>query len=261
MTRARRASGALVALLGLAMSAGADTYFLAGGDRVTGKTVSKAASGFTVQTPFGRLVIPRAKVERIVHDDGTEESVSTPPRPPTPVHLAVAITGKTFWYAWGNPEGVDPTLRLQVTLEGDSGEPVPLATYADAHPDPREIPGALVNFFSFAAQDCVVVPGPGVQAAPPEMRPGKITLKLDLPAERAGHGRVHVFYQLNAGSETTPVWVDLVETRADVDLAADKTRVVEIEQDRGRMEYSGFLGVFKHHMKNVETFTLTPHVE
>jgi hypothetical protein len=129
----------------------------------------------------------------------------------------------------------------------------------DARLDPREIPGALVNFFSFGPQDNVVVPAPGVQAALPDTRPGKIMLKLDLTAEHAGRGKLRLAYQINSGSEGSPTWIDLVETVVDVDLAADRTRTIEVEQDRGKMEYSGFLGIFKHHMRNVETFTLSAH--
>ena len=63
------------------------------------------------------------------------------------------VTGHAFWYAWDPPKGtlVDPTLRLQVSLDEDS-----VATYSDATTDPADLPKALVNSFSFEPE--VVVP-------------------------------------------------------------------------------------------------------
>ena len=71
MNTARAAQGALVLVLavGSGQPARADTYVLTGGDRITGKTLLKAAKTFRVQTPYGRLVIPRDKVERILYDE------------------------------------------------------------------------------------------------------------------------------------------------------------------------------------------------
>jgi hypothetical protein len=253
----------VAALLAWAGAAAADVYVLTNGDRITGRTLVKSTNNFNVQTAYGRLTIPRSKIDRIVHDDGREEIVSAPLRPPTPVHLIVTITGKTFWYAWPPPKDtvIDPTLRLQIGYEQDGAAAQPLVTYVDRRLDPREIPGALVNFFSFEPKDVVIAPAPGVQAAPPETRPGRIALRIDLPAERAGHGRLRIAYQLNTASEAAPSWVDVVETLVDVDLSLDRTRLVDVEQERGRMEYSGFLGLFKHRMKNVETFSLAAHVK
>ena len=54
--------------------------------------------------------------------------------------------------------------------------------YLDATTDPDEIPKALVNAFSFAPGDVAVKAAPGVEVAPPEVRAGRIVLKLDLPA-------------------------------------------------------------------------------
>lgn len=259
----RAALGALAALaIVVAPSAGADVYVLTDGDRVTGKTVFKGQKTFTVQTPYGRLIIPRAKVERIVHDDGREEVLNPPPAPPPPpeptppLHMILVITGKTFWYAWDPPKGVtvDPTLRLQVTLDE-----VPIATYVDARLDPDEIPGAAVNAFSFLAADIAVTTGSGAQLPmPPEARPGRIVLRIDLPPEKAGHHRLRLAYQVDEGSEAEPAWRDMAEASLDLDLKPDSPTFVQVQQDPGRMEFSG-LG--RHKMKNVDSFRLLARAE
>ncbi len=58
----------------------------------------------------------------------------------------------------------------------------PVVFYLDGTTDPDEIPKALVNAFSFAAGDVAVKAAPAVEVAPPEVRVGRIVLKLDLPA-------------------------------------------------------------------------------
>ena len=73
--------------LGVAAAlAAADVYVLRDGDRITGKTTFKGTKTFTVQTPYGRLSVPRTKVERILHDDGKEEVLNPPPPAPPPRH-------------------------------------------------------------------------------------------------------------------------------------------------------------------------------
>jgi hypothetical protein len=119
--------------------------------------VSATKRSFTVQTAFGRLTIPRARVERIVKDDGTEGGDQRSRhlagdayrRRRTQGHAAraggVDRGRKSFWLAW-NPKqnpGIDPTLRLEVRLDGE-----PIASYADTKTDPKDLPGATVNTFS-----------------------------------------------------------------------------------------------------------------
>ena len=66
--------------------AGADVVVLLNGDRSRGawSAASRSASGS--QTPYGVLVIPVDKVERIQRDDGSEEVLERrrPRPPPTP---------------------------------------------------------------------------------------------------------------------------------------------------------------------------------
>ena len=161
------ALGAALALGLLAASTQADVYILRGGDRITGEPVLEGKRSFKVKTPYGVLTIPRTKVDRVIRPDGTEQAVNpAPAASPKPVQtvatlppgrrarLILIITGKTFWQAWDPKAGdQDPTLRLQVTLDEEV-----VATYVDAKTDP-DIPGAMVNSFSFAPEDVVFVAG------------------------------------------------------------------------------------------------------
>ena len=247
---------AMVALV--ALPAAADIYHLTDGDRITGKTVSKAGNQYRVQTAYGRLTIPKAKVVKIVKDDGSEELVNVPtdvPKPaptPPPLRLVLIVTGASFWQAWPAKEAAaDPTLRLQVSLDEET-----LATYVDAKTDP-DIPGAVVNAFSFEpgiSIDAIE----GVTAHAPETRPGRISLRLDAPAERAGERRIRVAYQINEASKEGPAWRDVSAASIHANLEPDTTNFVRLRQDRGRMEFSGLT---KKRMKNVETFRIEMGME
>jgi hypothetical protein len=239
----------------LATGAGADVYVMTDGDRITGRTLSQVSGMYKVDTAYGRIAIPRGRVAKVVHDDGREEILNSVPVasvPDTaaaagPVRLVIVVTGASFWQAWREGEVADPSLRLQISLDEE-----PVASYVDAKPDP-EISGATVNSFSFAPSDVRLSPGPGVRMEPPETRPGRITLKLDLPGDKAGERRFRLAYQANDGSAATPAWRDLVDTLIHVTLKTATPSIVEIKQNQGKMEFSGF---GKKKMKNVETFLI-----
>jgi hypothetical protein len=255
--RARDVRGAfaLLALLLAASEGRADVYIMTDGDRITGKTLSEASGFYKVDTPYGRIAVPRGRVARVIHDNGHEEIVNAVAAArPTPaaansggVRLLVVVTGASFWQAWREGEVGDPSLRLQISL--DEG---PIASYVDSKTDP-EISGATVNSFSFAPGDTVFSPGPGVRGEPPETRPGRITLKMDLPAEMAGERRFRLAYQSNDGPAASPAWRDLVDSLIHVTLKTETPSIVEIKQSQGKMEFSGF---GKKKMKGVETFLI-----
>jgi hypothetical protein len=253
------ALGAALAFGLLAASARADVYILRGGDRITGQPVLEGKRSFKVKTPYGVLTIPRSKVERVIRPDGTEQAVNPEPAAsPRPVEtvatlpqarrarLIVIITGKTFWQAWDPKAGHhDPTLRFQVTLDEEV-----VATYVDARTDP-DIPGAMVNAFSFAPEDVVFSAGEKALVLPPEQRPGRIALKIDVPA-REGLRLLRVAYQ-GTDEPEGKAWRDLVAGSIDVELKAEPPTFVRVSQDRGRMEFAGFP---RRRMKNVDTFKL-----
>ena len=249
------ASALSLALLG-ASQLPADTFVLSEGDRITGKTVQKGKRTFTVQTPYGRLSIPRAKIQKIVKDDGSEEIVNpgpgpgppTAPPPPPRSRLIFVVLGKTFWQAWDPREsaGIDPSLRLEIRLDEET-----IASYLDAKLDPEDIPGALVNAFSFAPSEVVAEAGTGAEVLTPEVRPGRIVLKVEVPPGPGGPRKVRLAYQVNDGSSTDPVWRDLIEATATTELRTEGPTFFQVRQDRGRMEFSGFP---RKRMKNLETF-------
>jgi hypothetical protein len=234
---------------------GADVYVMTDGDKITGKTVSLAAGFYKVDTVYGRIAIPKGRVAKVVHDDGREEILNSVPVAVSPeaapaatgIHLVVVMTGASFWQAWREGEVADPSLRLQISLDEEI-----VATYVDAKPDP-EIPGATVNSFSFAPEDTSLVAGDGARVEPPDTRPGRITLKVDVPADRVGERRFRLAYQANDGPAGAPAWRDLVDTLIHVTLKTETPCIVEIKQNQGKMEFSGF---GKKKMRNVETFLI-----
>jgi hypothetical protein len=240
-----------------------DVLLLRNGDRISGRIVGETARSIRIETPYGRLIILRTSIEQILRQGKPPEVLNPPPpdamAPPAPqpargIRLAVIVLGKTFWQAWDPKEPpTDPTLRLEVRIDEE-----PAVFYLDATPDPDEIPRTLVNAFSFAPADVTVKAAPGVEVSPPEVRAGRIVLKLDLPAAQAGERRVRFAYQANTGTLEEPVWRDLVESSLTLALSPDAASFVQLRQDPGRMEFSGFP---RRRMKRVETFRLDPIVE
>ena len=256
-----KASVWLAAAVAAAVGARAETVVLLDGDRYTGKTAPQPAGMLRIQTAYGRLIVPRGQIQKIVHDDGREEVLNEPSPPPLPppkakepepVRLVLAITGKTFWQAWdakggGAPE--DPSLRLEVRLDDEV-----VASYVDSSLD-NEIPKAVTNAFSFAPDIVALTPGAGVRLQPPEVQPSRIQLEIVLPPSAAGHHRLRLAYQANGGRKDAADWRDLVESAVEVDLKPEGPTLVQVAQDRGTMEFS------QHHMKNVETFRLEAQSE
>jgi hypothetical protein len=240
-----------------------DVYHLRNGDRITGRTIAQTRRSFAVQTPFGRLTLPRVRVARVVHADGSEEvlhpvdaagaaAAALPTPAPIPAvgtaRLVLAISGMTFWQAWDLREAErDPTLRLELRLDEEA-----VVVYADEHPDPDQIKGAVVNAFSFA-EGLTISPAPSVRVHPPDVRPGRIVLKLDLAALSPAPKRLRLAYQINTGTAEKPAWKDAVSAATAVTIAESQPALVEVRQERGRME---FAGLFRRRMRHVDTFEL-----
>jgi hypothetical protein len=237
----------------LAPAARADEVLLVNGDRITGKVIGKVTRRVRLQTPYGTLLIPRSKVERIRHDDGTEELVHVAPTPaPTPTPppratLRIEVGGASFWRAWdpsAAPE--DPSLRLQLRLDGRV-----VASYTDNTLDPEDLPKAVVNSFVFSPERLIVAAAEGVIVAPVEVAEGTIRLGLELPAELFGPRNLRLAYQVNDGSSAAPVWWDVVAAECPVTLAAGAETTLRLVQERGAMQYT------RRHMRNEETFHAT----
>jgi hypothetical protein len=258
MTRSARLLAFAVVLLGSA-GLGADTVVLRDGDRISGRIVAKGTRRIRLQTPYGLLAIPRDRIEKIVRDDGSEEPMRTasasPSPAPLPLRLVVAVTGASFWQAWDPKAGTpaDPSLRLEVRLDGR-----PAAYFIDSVLDPEDIPGAVVNTFSFTPDSLAFVPVSPAELAAPVIEPGRISFELRLAVDRAGPRNLWVAYQVNDGSVAEPSWRDVVGSSAEIVLRAEAPARVALEQGRGRMEFSGF---GKRRMKNVDTFRVVASSE
>ena len=240
-----------------------DVLLLRNGDRISGRIVGETSRSIRIETPYGRLIILRSSIEQILRQGKPPEVLNPPPpdtqappapQPPRGIRLAVVVLGKTFWQAWDPKESpADPTLRFEVRVDEE-----PAVFYLDATPDPDEIPKALVNAFSFMPGDVAVKAAPGVEVSPPEVRSGRIVLKVDLPATQVGDRRIRFAYQSNTGTVEEPVWRDLAEASLTLALTPAAASFVQLRQEPGRMEFSGFP---RRRMKRVETFRLDPIVE
>jgi hypothetical protein len=253
---------ACLAIAFAAASAAADVVVLVNGDRVTGRVIGSVSKRVRLQTPYGVLVIPIEKVERITRDDGNEElHVAAPPAPapapPSSATLLLVVSGASFWYAWDPktaPE--DPSLRLELRLD----ERV-LATYTDVNLDPEDLPKAIVNSFVFSPERLFVSGGAGITVSPPSPAAAEIRLEIRVPAALAGERPLRLAYQLNDAGSAAPRWRDVVVAGSTVTIAPGRSVRARVLQDRGTMEYSRQVLRGLGQMRGVETFRATLAVE
>ncbi|HUG53417.1 MAG TPA: hypothetical protein VMR21_07445 [Vicinamibacteria bacterium] len=244
------------ALVSCALGAGAEVIWLRDGDRLTGRIVSETRRSVRLQTPYGRLLIPKSRIARLVRADGKEE-VLNPPSPapppaaaPEPVtRIVLVVTGASFWQAWDRRDApADPTLRLELRLDGE-----PIASWTDAHLDPEDLPGAVVNTFAFEAGEAAGLPGPDVSLGAPEVQPGRVQLSVERRGHAAGERSIELAYQANEGTSEQPAWRDLAAATRPVALSEAAPALIDVRQARGGMEYSGFP---RKRMRNLDTFLI-----
>lgn len=244
----RLAAAALLA----AATARADVVYLTNGDRISGKVVTPGRKSYVLQTPYGRLNVPRVRIWKVEKPDGSEEVLNSPDAAAVPTaRLILVVMGSTFWQAWDPKDatGLDPSLRFEVRLDEE-----PIASYVDAKQDPDEIPKAIVNSFSFSPADVAMEPAAGVTVPLPEAKPGRIVLKIDVPVPPAGAHRLRVSYQTNGGTAADPAWKDAVTAESQVTLKEGMPVFMAVKQDRGRMEFGGFP---RKKMKLADSFKVT----
>lgn len=254
----------LAVTLAPALAAG-DVVVLVNGDQITGRVVGSVTRRVRLQTPYGVLVIPAEKVDRIRHDDGTEQILRVSPSPaptPTPAapssaRLLLVVTGASFWHAW-DPKAApeDPSLRLELRLDESL-----LATYTDVNLDPEDLPKAVVNSFVFSPERLFVSGGEGVTVAAPSLAESEIRLEIRVPQELTGERRLRLAYQLNDAGSAAPRWRDVVVGGAPLTLVPGRSLRVRLQQDRGTMEYTRRQLRGQGQMRGVETFGATLEVE
>lgn len=243
----RRLVLALGVLLAASPLLAEDLVVFVNGDRLSGRIAAVGTKRVRLRTPYGRLEIPRDRIERLVWEDGREEIVTDLPETPPPegtIRLLILVRGSSFWHAWdpGRPPE-DPSLRLTLRLDGRT-----LGSFTDVTPDPDDLPGAAVNSFVFDPARLLVAGGEGVAVEPPESGSGGIRLSLRLPRSLAGDRWLDLAYQVNDGSAADPRWRDVVEAGTSVALSTGLPVRVQIDQERGLMEYAD------RGMRAVETF-------
>ena len=235
-----------------APAAASDVIHLKDGDRISGRIKGKTDQSVRIETPYGRLLIPRAKIEKIRHADGREEVFASPlvPVGPQPVRLELMVVGDSFWQAWDADEiPTDPALRLLIAVDG-----LPVAAYVDRKLDP-DIPGAVVNTFAFDPGQTARTLWNETRGPPPEIAPGRAKLRLELLPAVYGPRRLILKYQVNLGSIEEPVWRDIAEAAAEFQAFQAVPTVMEVQQSRGEMSFGGVLR--KKRMRNVESFSVT----
>ena len=166
--------------------------------------------------------------------------------------IVVIITGQSFWLAWDpkkNPD-VDPSLRMEVQLDGET-----IASYVDRKPDPKDLPGATVNTFSFLAGDTDMEAGAGARLERPEVRPGRAALRMAVPfpSDAPVSRKLRVAYQYNAGTRENPEWKDAVSEESPFDMGRGTPNFLLLKQAMGKMQFSGFP---RRRMRNVQTFVM-----
>jgi hypothetical protein len=230
--------------------------WLLNGDRLTGTIASESKTALRVQLPFASILIPKVRIERLVRANGKEEVLHaveraavaspapTPPVVPT-AHLVLVLTGASFWQAWDRKDApVDPTLRLHIRI--DEAE---VAAWADGTLDPRDLPGAVVNTFAFTGDEAGLA-APHVLLSPPEVQPGRVVLRVDVPGVVGENRRLGVTYQVNEGSVENPVWRDVAMAAATLTLRSEGPTPIQLRQDRGHMEFA------RKRMRDVESFRI-----
>lgn len=251
MTRWRTLLASVLALV-TAGAAGADVVFLTNGDRISGKVVTAGRKAYVLQTPYGRLNVPRVRIWKVEKPDGSEEVLNSPDAAAVPTaRLILVVMGSQFWQAWDPKDaaGLDPSLRFEVRLDEE-----PVASYIDSKQDPDEFPKAVMNSFSFNPADLALEPAAGVTVPLPEAKPGRVVLKVDVPVPPAGPHRLRVSYQTNGGSAAETAWKDVVTAESRVTLKEGIPVFMALKQDRGKMDFGGFP---RKKMKLVETFKVS----
>ena len=230
--------------------------WLLNGDRLTGTIASESKTSIRVKLPFASILVPKSRIERlsrdgkeeILHESREQVTVVAPaPRAPAvpTAHLVLVLTGASFWQAWDRKDApVDPTLRLHIRI--DEAE---VAAWADGTLDPRDLPGAVVNTFAFTGDEAGLA-APHVLLSPPEVQPGRVVLRVDVPGVVGENRRLSVTYQANEGSVENPAWRDVVMATATLTLRGDGPTPIQLRQARGQMEFT------RKRMREVESFRI-----
>jgi hypothetical protein len=261
---------AVVFLLLVGLAA-AEIIYLKNGDVVHGAVVGATARQVTLQTPYGKLIIPKNDIQRIEYEGGTSskpaESKSAPtkteqpvaksaepdipPREPSRALVSLEIRGRAFWYAFESPPDnpADLSIRLRLFLGDEEA-----AMLLDSKPDTYD-GNTYYNSFTFSPTDSKVIrTGDDYKCEVIKLDDDRIVLNLELPEkQKEGQILVRMLYQINEGSRNLPRWNDAVSRAFSVQVEPGQEAHVVLRQDSTGLDYSG---MFRKTMKNVESFQL-----
>jgi hypothetical protein len=254
--------------------ASAEVVHLKNGDILHGSVISVNSREITLETPYGRLKIPKKDIQRIDYEQSeevekspkkkTRESKPAPkpklvikapkadlPATTTRSTISMEIRGRSFWYAFVSPteNPADLSIRLRIFM-GD----VEAAMLLDTKPDTVD-GDTYYNSFTFSPTDSKVMrTGSGFDCIVTEAEDGKVTLSLQLPeGQSAGRYLIRMIYQVNEGDRQFPRWIDAVSRGFNIQVEPGMESRVVLQQDASALDYSGF---FRKTMKNVESFRL-----
>ena len=237
-----------VCFLGLAPDD--EVVYLANGDIIHGELVSANNTTVTIETKYGKLEIPKEDIERIgdIVEEAVSESEDVAESSPSSgtSSLSLNITGVRS----GTRSRPRPTraYRLQLGLGSASA-----CTFVDEKPDTVD-GDTLYNSFTFSPTDSQLVgTAEGYECAVERADDGNVWVAVSLADIGSGRRLVRMSYEINEGSESSPIWTHVVERSFSVEVEPGKQTVVALRQDASGLDYSG---MFNKSMKNLDLFEL-----
>ena len=153
MSRMRGASW-IVLILGIAALSPAEVVYLNNGDVLHGELVAANNTVITLETPYGKLIIPKKDIQRIDYEGasvtGTEVSGDVRPGAAPVTHerrvISLHLSGRSFWYAFesASDNATDTRIRLRIYIGS-----APACTFEDEKADTVD-GGTLYNSFTFS---------------------------------------------------------------------------------------------------------------
>ena len=255
-----RGASWIVLILAIAALSPAEVVYLNNGDVLHGELVAANNTVITLETPYGKLVIPKTDILRIDYEGasvpGTEVSGDVRPGAAPVTHerrvISLHLSGRSFWYAFesGSDNATDTRIRLRIYIGS-----APACTFEDEKADTVD-GGTLYNSFTFSPTDALLIETlDGYQCSVLEAEEGDVSLRLDLPDSTSSDRQiVRMLYEVNDGDRSFERWEAVVSRSFSVEVGAGREAVVMVQQDASAMEYAGF---FKKSMRNLELFQLT----
>ncbi len=264
------AASLILAVAGLSP---AEVVYLNNGDVLHGELVAANNTVITLETPYGKLVIPKKDIQRIDYEGASVPSAATgteapevlrssaapviPNKPNGPIAhdrgvISLHLSGRSFWYAFesGSDNAADTRIRVRIYIGNARA-----CTFEDEMPDTVD-GGTLYNSFTFSPTDALLIETlDGYQCSVLEAEEGDVSLRLDLPDSTSSDRQiVRMLYEVNDGDRSFERWEAVVSRSFSVEVGAGREAVVMVQQDASAMEYAGF---FKKSMRNLELFQLT----